>query len=289
MSVWSADATRATLPTMPTPRTVILIPYYNSMPSLLASLGSVLPSERCDVLIVDDGSPVQPVDEDAARGAWHADGDLHILRQPINGGIEKALNSGLDWIIDRDYTYIARLDCGDRNIGDRIAKQEAFLDNHPDVLLVGGAALFFDLEGNPEFVYRLPTTAAGIAAMMWRNSAFMHPAVMFRASAVALVGHYPYDYPAAEDYAYFWRFMHAGPVANLPDVLIEYELDPGGISLSKRRTQLTSRLKVQREHSDGSWRARVGIVRTTVLLRAPYGPMFKLKKALHSRRTSPTD
>jgi glycosyltransferase involved in cell wall biosynthesis len=259
------------------------------MASLLVSLDSVLPSETCDVLIVDDGSPTQPVVEAQARRAWRAHGTLQVLRQPVNGGIERALNAGLDWIERRNYTYVARLDCGDRNVGQRIAIQERFLDEHPEVLLVGGAALFVDPQGVPQFTRRLPTTPAGIASLMRSNSAFMHPAVMFRVSALPLVGRYPLDYPAAEDYAYFWRFMQAGPVANLPDVLIEYELDPGSISLANRHTQLTSRLAIQREHDDGSWRARLGILRTRILRHLPYSLAFRAKKALNRHGSTSQD
>ncbi len=264
-------------------RTVLLIPYYNSAASLLASLQSVDTSEHCDVLIVDDGSTRGPLDPVAAAEAWHAEGAVHTLVLPHNAGIEHALNAGLDWIAERDYTYIARLDCGDLNRPGRLARQERFLDEHPDVVLVGGAASFVDTQGVEQFVFRLPTTHDDIVAAMWRNSAFMHPAVMFRASALPQVGRYPLDTPAAEDYAFFWRFIETGQVANLPDVLIDYELDPGGISLSKRTTQLESRLKVQRAHDDGSLRARAGIARTTLLLKLPYGPVFQAKKFLHRR------
>lgn len=262
-------------------RTALLIPYYNSHDSLLVSLASVGPEETCDAVIVDDGSTREPVDEAAARAVWHAHGELVVLTQPVNRGIEHALNAGLDWIAGRDYEYVARLDCGDRNRPGRLARQERFLDSHPDVLLVGGAAAFVDTDGNEQFIFRLPTDQAGIAAMMRRNSAFMHPAVMFRVDALNLVGRYPYDVPAAEDYAFFWRFLDVGGVANLPDVLIDYELDPGGISLSKRRTQLASRLQIQRAHSDGSWRARSGMARTWILQHAPYGLVFKAKRMLH--------
>ncbi len=265
-------------------RTVVLIPYYNSHDSLLRSLTSIEQTERCDVLIVDDGSATHPVDVVAARAAWPGDGDMDVLVQPTNQGIEHALNAGLEWILTRHYTYIARLDCGDRNRPGRLAKQEAFLDAHPHVLLVGGAAAFVDQNGAEQFIYRLPTTQQGIAALMRKNSAFMHPAVMFRVSALALVGRYDYDVPAAEDYAFFYKFLEAGQVANLPDVLIDYELDPGGISLAKRKTQLASRLLVQRRHSDGSLAARAGIARTLVLQRVPYSLVFRVKKALRSDR-----
>ncbi len=265
-------------------RTVLLIPYFNSAESLLISLSSVDSAEACDVLIVDDGSDQLPLDLAAARAAFRGHGDVHSLVLDANVGIENALNAGLDWIAARDYTYIARLDCGDRNRPGRLRMQEEFLDTHPRVLLVGGAAAFVDLTGHEQFVFRLPTEHDAIADSMRNNSAFMHPSVMFRASALPLVGRYPVDVPAAEDYAFFWKFIEVGEVANLPDVLIDYELDPSGISLSKRTTQLTSRLKVQRAHDDGSWAARLGIARTKVLLRLPYGPVFQAKRISRSLR-----
>lgn len=269
--------------------TVVLIPYYNAMGSLVASLASIGPDEPTDVLIVDDGSLREPVDEAAARAAWAGPGDLHVLRQPRNGGIVRALNAGLDWITARGgYEFVARLDCGDRNVPGRIATQLAHMREHPSLLLLGGAAAFVDTDDNEQFVYRLPEDKPGIIAMMRRNSAFMHPAVMFRTSALPVVGRYPDCYPAAEDYAFFWRFVEAGEVANLPEVLIRYELDPGGISLSGRRTQLESRLAVQRDFDDGSWAARTGRWRTEVLLRMPYKTAFRLKRAMYRRRHGDT-
>ncbi len=271
---------------MSDPRTILLIPYFNNMASLVASLASVGVHEQCDVLVVDDGSLADPVDEEVARASFSAQGTLQVLRLPENQGIEGALNAGLDWIVERDYEFIARLDCGDENIPDRLARQERFLDDHPGVLLVGGAASFVNEAGVEQFVLREPTTRAAIVELMRRNSAFVHPSVMFRTSALPLVGRYPLDVPGAEDYAYFWRFLEVGEVANLPDVLIRYELDPSGISLGRRARQLSSRLKVQQAHDDGSWAARVGIMRTKVLQRLPYGVVFKAKRALNARRGS---
>ncbi len=273
---------------MPRVRTVVLIPHFNAMRSLVRSLASIGSDETCDVLVVDDGSTRDPLDRQRASDAFRSNGRLWFLMLTPNRGIEHALNAGLEWIRVRDYEFVARLDCGDENSPDRLARQEAFLDAHPDVLLLGGAAEFVDPGGRTQFVLRMPTEQAGIARMMRRNSAFMHPSVMFRTSALPQVGTYPTDVPAAEDYAYFWRFLAAGSVANLPDVLIRYELDTGGISLSRRRTQLTSRLAVQRAHSDGSVAARVGIARTLVLQRVPYGFVAQLKRLRHrSANTQP--
>jgi hypothetical protein len=102
---------------------------------------------------------------------------------------------------------------------------------------------------------------------------------MMRTSALKVVGRYPTDAPAAEDYEFFWRFMEAGETANLPDVLIRYVLDPGGISLSRRRTQLASRRRIQLEHNDGSPRALAGVARTLILEITPYRVVHRLKRA----------
>ncbi|MBM5574035.1 hypothetical protein GKO28_06600 [Deefgea sp. CFH1-16] len=74
-------------------------------------------------------------------------------------------------------------------------------------------------------------------------------------------------------------------MANLPDVLIKYELDPNGISLGKRNTQLKSRLKLQRKYFDGSAAAMAGIARTLALLAMPYALAFKIKAKLRGGKS----
>ncbi|WP_051711132.1 glycosyltransferase [Andreprevotia chitinilytica] len=265
-------------------RVIVLIPHYNNPTGLVKSLASIGPDEVCDVLVVDDGSTRAPIDQAAARDAFKAQGVLRFLHLPQNRGIEHALNSGLQWIGARGYELVARLDCGDENVPDRLAQQTAFLDAYSQVMLLGGAASFVDQAGNEQFVLRHPTTQAEIAKAMRANSAFIHPTVMFRAAALAETGAYPLDAPAAEDYALFWQFVQRFQTANLPDVLIRYELDPGGISLGKRNRQLKSRLKVQRLHNDYSLAALAGIARTVAMLVLPYELVFKLKAKLRGAK-----
>ncbi|MBM3117235.1 glycosyltransferase [Jeongeupia naejangsanensis] len=266
-------------------RLICLIPHYNNPGALVASLGSIGAAEACDVLVVDDGSTRAPIDVAACRSAFVAQGTLRFLNLPQNRGIEHALNAGLEWIRGRGYELVARLDCGDLNVSDRFAMQTAFLDAHPDIALLGGAAEFVDQQGKVLYVMRHPSEHADIARTMRANSAFIHPAVMYRVAALAETGLYPLDTPAAEDYALFWQFVARFRTANLPEVLIRYELDPGGISLSKRSKQLKSRLLVQRRHSDGSPAALAGIARTYALRLAPAGLIGRLKARLRKGRT----
>lgn len=257
-------------------RLAVLIPHYDNLDGLLVTLASIAADDPGDIVVVDDGSPNPPTPEQV-RAAVAGERGVEVVHMVPNAGIEAALNRGLDHIIAAGYEYIARLDCGDRNVGRRFALQMDYLDAHPEVILLGGAARFVDPSGAPLFVREMPTTHEDIERFMRANSAFMHPAVMFRATAAQQIGHYPTQFPAAEDYAYFWLFMETGAVANLPDVLIDYEVDPGSISRTKRSRQIRSRMQVQRLHSDGSWAARKGVWRSQLLLMAPVGLIDKLK------------
>jgi glycosyltransferase involved in cell wall biosynthesis len=257
-------------------RVAVLIPHYNNLPGLRSTLGSLQADDPADVVVVDDGSAEPP--DAVVMSTWvPGDRDVHLLLMPQNAGIEGALNAGLGRIRELGHEFIARIDCGDQNVGRRFALQVDFLDSHPEVLLVGGAAQFVDSSGKPLFVRRMPCHNSEIAQFMRANSAFMHPAVMFRADVLDRVGGYPTIYPAAEDYAFFWRFLDVGEVANLPDVLITYEVAPDSISRSKRREQLRSRLAVQMLHDDGSLRAKRGRLRTRALMLAPVGLIDRLK------------
>ena len=269
---------------------ICLIPHYNNPEALARSLASIGADEHCDVLVVDDGSIRAPINPAAARAAFKGQGVLRFLNLPQNRGIEYALNSGLNWIIARGYSRVARLDCGDLNVPDRFARQSRFLDEHPGIMLLGGAASMVNparaetAPGVAQFVLRHPSDHLGIVRTMQYNSAFIHPAVMFNVAALEQTGLYPLDAPAAEDYALFWQFVQRYQTANLPDVLISYELDPGSISHSKRQTQLRTRLALQWRFRQagsavaGHLGAYLGMARTLALLALPYGLVFKLKQ-----------
>ena len=263
------------------PQTLIcLIPHHDNPAGLARSLASIGAAETCDVLVVDDGSVRKPLDEASARASFRAQGQIHFLRLPHNRGIATALNAGLEWIGRHGYELVARLDCGDENRPGRFARQSAYLAAHPGVMLLGGAASVCDQQGVERFVLCHPEAHGEIVRALKDNSAFIHPTVVFRAAAIRRTGAYPQDVPAAEDYGLFWEFAKRFTVANLPDVLIRYGLDPGGISLSKRRTQLESRLKLQWRNRDGSWPSWLGLARTLALQALPYGVVFRVKSWL---------
>lgn len=245
-----------------TPDVCLLIPYYEAGADLTASLDSVAQDDlQPDVCVVDDGSCKIPAR--AALADYRGSLPVHVIELPHNQGIEHALNAGLEYCVPR-YPYIARLDCGDRNIGRRLADQYAFLQQRPDYALVGGWADYVDLAGKPLFVLRHPVDAGAIRRKIFLNAPFTHPAIMMRSSVLRDVGFYPVNYPAAEDLALFHKIVQKYPTANLPHAVIVCEVNPNGISSVMRKTQIRSRIRLILDNFDKSPVAVAGLVRGIV-------------------------
>jgi glycosyltransferase involved in cell wall biosynthesis len=258
------------------PLCALLIPHYRNSAGLTRSLASIGAKECIDVFIVDDGSGT-PLDEAALRRAFVAQGSVHFIYLPKNQGIAYALNAGLAQLSGR-YTYIARLDCGDICAPDRFARQMAFLAHHPTIALVGSAVTFVDPQGKPYYTLRLPESAGGIRRAMHANCAFIHPTVMWRASMAEKVGAYPVNYPMAEDFAFFWLLVQQFETANLPEVLVWAELNPTGLSISKRKQQLRSRLRLQWRYFNWSLGSGYAMLKTLLLMLLPYAWILALKR-----------
>jgi glycosyltransferase involved in cell wall biosynthesis len=254
----------------------VLIPHFNDPTGLYESLRSITPDERLCVFVVDDGSNLKP-DEIEAREIYR--GELKFIYSPSNQGIDHALNAGLEHI-GESYAFIARLDCGDTCAKDRFSKQIEYLEAHPFVMLVGSAVSFVTEEGEISFTLRLPTTSDLIRRAMFSNCAFIHPTVMWRASVMSEIGFYPTTYPAAEDYALFWKFVERYRTANLPEVLVFSKLSPNGISARRRAVQLRSRLRIQREHLTLNAASLLGVAKTLTLMVIPRNIVTLIKRFL---------
>jgi hypothetical protein len=149
---------------------------------------------------------------------------------------------------------------------------------HPDVMLLGSAVTFVDTAGQPQYTLTMPLTSDEIRRAMHLNCAFIHPTVMWRCSAMTVTGHYPVDYPMAEDYALFWRFVESFATENLPMALVSAEINASGLSIGRRAEQLRSRLRLQLRYAKCNGATVKGIVKTLVLMVTPYSLVLWLKR-----------
>lgn len=247
-------------------RTAFLMPAYNpTREDLARTVDSLLAqSERADIVIVDDGSRT-PVRETLAPRA-----DVVVLRLDRNQGITGALNHGLEYIVNNGYEFVARMDCGDICLRDRIEKQQAYMDAHPDIDLLGAFADIVDEHGDHLFFEGTSGGRAAIGRKLRDNAAFKHPTFFFRTSSIRKLGGYSTDYPHAEDYEFMRRIHRDGGIDCLDDVLVVYEKNSGSISSKNRGAQLRSRLRVQLKYLEPMrLSAYAGMARTIVTLLVP--------------------
>lgn len=220
------------------PKVALLIPAYNCQEELNATVRQLPAEEPLHILIVDDGStpPMQPPPCDPVH-------TLEIVRNKVNRKVHGALRRGCAILAAQGFAYVARLDAGDFALPDRFRLQRAFLDEHPDVAIVGSA--YHLLENGRESHYRYSLDDAQIRKLILFREQLCHPAVMMRLDAVLAVGNYRDAYPCVEDRDLFVRLLSRFKAANLPEFLTRKIEHSGSVTVRHRRRMLTSLLRLQ--------------------------------------------
>ena len=257
----------------------VLMPAYNGQADVDLTLASFSESALIHVLIVDDGS-TPPIVAPAIPNM-----KIEVLRMPQNGGIERALQTGIDALAQRGFRYAARIDAGDRSVPQRLAKQRVFMELHPQVAGLGMWTQVVTREGEPLFMLTPPAEPNEIRRLRFFRSCLAHPSMMLRIDAVRAVGNYRAAYPSAEDLDLFVRLMARYDCANLPELGLYYELNEGGISATKRRRQVSSTLRLQLRYFNVAnpydW---LGLAKNLLHLVMPYRALQRVKRVLLAPR-----
>ena len=259
-------------------RVAVLIPVLDRPEELARTLESLdRQPEGFEIIVVDDGSE-PPLALDTG-GFEHG---LTLVRLPVNRGVAAALNAGLREARERGFEYLARQDAGDVDLEGRIGKQVRFLDEHPDVGVVGAWVRFVSPAGLPLYEFTPPVDDRGIQRRMRYSNPLMHPACMLRMSTLESIGPYCEDYFGAEDYELFFRLSRAHACANLPEVLVLKDHSPDSISIAHRRRSLANRARIQlRYFSPFSLHSYLGFLRSVAVLATPHGLALGCKRALN--------
>ncbi|OAJ51489.1 glycosyl transferase [Paraburkholderia ginsengiterrae] len=257
----------------------VLIPAYNGQADVDMTLASFSESAPVHVLIVDDGS-TPPIVAPALANLR-----IEVLRMAQNGGIERALQTGIDALAQRGFRYAARIDAGDRSVPQRLAKQRAYMESHPRVAGLGMWTQVVTRDGKPLFMLTPPAEPDAIRRLRFFRSCLAHPSMMLRIDAVRELGNYRARYRSAEDLDLFLRLMERYDCANLPELGLYYELNEGGISATKRRRQIGSTLRLQLRYFNAvnpyDW---LGLAKNLLHLVTPYGALRRIKGLLLAPR-----
>ena len=230
------------------------MPVRNALRFLRPAMESILEQsfESFELIVVDDGS----TDGTAGALRGYRDPRVRLLRNEGPHGVVQALTVGMAAARGE---YVARMDGDDVSHRERLATQVAFLDRERAVALVGTCANAIDEGGVVGGVMRVPTSSAEIHRLLPKRNTFIHPSVLFRRRAVLELGGYQAVRPEAsmaQDYHLWLRLEERYPLANLPEVLLDYRVHEGQVSTRNLIRQLecadlARRMAAKRRRAEG--------------------------------------
>ncbi|WP_294488355.1 glycosyltransferase [uncultured Mailhella sp.] len=212
------------------PRVSILMPVYNTRPEhLREAMDSMLAQTFTDFefLILNDCSTDPQVEE--VVKSYHDPRIVYAVNER-NLGISGSRNRLLDMAQGE---YIAVMDHDDISLPERLEKEVAFLDEHPDVGLVG--CQFSTIGGRK--TSQLPLDDVSLKkSLMIHCGGMCHPASMIRRSVLIEHGiRYEAIFSPAEDHALFCRMIPYTCFATLPEALFQYRAWEGNTSHSQAK------------------------------------------------------
>ena len=171
-----------------------------------------------EIVLVEDGPLTRELYEVVEEYREKYPTLFRVVVNEKNLGLGLALNEGLKACKNE---LIARMDTDDISKPDRCAKQLERFAKKPELAIVGSH--IDEFIGDPTNVVsqrKVPTTYDAIYAYVKRRSAFNHPAVMYRKSAVLAEGGYS-DLKRNQDVDLFGRMLFKGYKAeNIDEALL---------------------------------------------------------------------
>jgi glycosyltransferase involved in cell wall biosynthesis len=222
------------------PKITVLMPVYNCELYIIEAVDSILNQSFDDFefLIIDDAS----TDKTVSIIKAYKDPRIKFIEKPVNTGYTDSLNYGLKAAKGE---YIARMDGDDIAKPERFAKQIAFLDANPDVVLCGTN---FSIIGTEKRI-NLPKENEAIKLGLLRGNCIAHPSIMIRNYALQQFSIlYDSNREPAEDYDLWVRLLKIGKLYNLQEELLNYRVHITQVSqkreIQQKQSALESRLQI---------------------------------------------
>jgi glycosyltransferase involved in cell wall biosynthesis len=194
--------------------------------------------DHYEVIVIDDGS----TDGTAKILADYSDPRLVVATLPPVGRVPALLHAvGL-----ARGEFCALLDADDVALRQRLAVQRAYLEDHPEVALVGARAVEFD--GVSEWTRPAPTGPQAVRRALGMYNPFYCSSLAFRRSVYDEIGGFRVEDGWGHDSAFLVRVAAAHPVDIIPEPLIRYR---------RHSAQITRSLLWEREQRQRSAWLRV--------------------------------
>ena len=209
---------------------VVILPAYNAENFIAECLESLLNQTFSDfcILAVNDASTDNTgniLEDYAAK-----DTRLRVYHFSENQGEPAVMQFTMDILKEMDVEYVARMDADDVCIPQRFERQIQYLDNHPEIDILGSNAVLF-YEGQtraPKFTDH-PLLDKDIKAhFSLARGNIINPTTMWRHSSIKdLPINYAQTATAPDFHMWVQCALHQKKFANLPEPLLVYRLHQG--------------------------------------------------------------
>lgn len=207
----------------------VLLPVYKKdiIVFLKKSVGSILGQTLQDfhIYIGVDGPVGEELDDCLMK--LDEENNITVVRFEVNRGLACVLNDLIAICKKEGYKYYARMDADDISLPDRFEKQVTYLEEHPDVDVVGGA--IEEIDGNGQLRGKhveYPLTHEECRKFFRYRDPLAHPAVMFRPTFFEKVpnGYRPEYRKNQDTMLWYDGFLNGCIFANLPDTILNFRV-----------------------------------------------------------------
>lgn len=206
------------------------MPVYNGEKYIGRAIDSILCQTFSDFefLIINDGS----TDQSTNIINSYNDSRIRLIHNEKNIKLISTLNKGLD--IARGQ-YIARMDCDDISLPDRLMRQYDLMKNNPDVGVVGSWMQIIDENEISIRLVRYTAPPEQIPSILLFDNYFSHPSAFIRRSSLPCEG-YRLSFDHAEDYDLWVRVAKNSKLCNLQQTLVKYREHSSNTSRTNSKT-----------------------------------------------------
>ncbi|MEP7311070.1 MAG: glycosyltransferase family 2 protein [Pseudomonadota bacterium] len=200
-------------------RVSVLMTVYNAAAYLARSVDSLLQQSfaNWELVVIENGS----TDGSANVLDGFSDPRLRVLQLTANIGRTPALRLAFE---NARGEYIAVLDADDTCAPQRLLKQVAYLDAHPEVVLLGSWTHYVDAEDRVIGEWAPRGDSAAVRTLMASGNPIVHSSAMYRASAARAAGGYPPDAAFGQDLALWLNLLSFGEPAVLQEYLCRFRI-----------------------------------------------------------------
>lgn len=227
------------------PTVSVVMPVYNREKMVGDAIDSILSQSFQDfeLVIVDDGSKDKTLD--VVRAYAKKDSRIKVVVHEKNCGVGCARNTAQKHARGK---YLAIMDSDDIMAEDRLVRQVAAMEDHPELTVLNGRILKYDeaeYKQKQKTGYTLTNNGAAFPVCMFFTNCFANVSSMIRRDFI-VKNNIRYDETLAvgEDYDYWMQIIFAGgKLAGLKETLVWIRHTPGSALSSPKVVENTLEIK----------------------------------------------